>query len=265
MLNSRVVILPNIEIFKLLVSDGGPGYKLTTHISCPPVRCTIITQKDVDPEQAFCTSDLWDVIVRWYTRSPAEEVMLKIRAFIVFTCKLTFWSCRDVAVIELNYVMDLYDENGDEFDRWTVVALEEVFTQATLVIRNHPQLAGVKHLNICHSFQPFINIFPTTIPHITNKTGRLFKALNSLDKLTIYHCNIRLYLHSFLDIPQDDITEPVSRTGIFHVLFALFFATLTILIFQDLILSSDPHSFKPFHLLILFTDKPKTCVLSPIT
>ena len=37
--------------------------------------------------------------------------------------------------------------------------------------------------------------------------------------------------------------EGVSRTGIFHILFALFFLTLTILIFQDLILSTSPHSF----------------------
>ena len=208
-IQGRVVILPNVEIFELLVSDGGPGYKLATHISCPSTRCTTITQKDVDPEQAFCTSDLWDAIVRRYTRSPAEEVTLEIRTFLVFTCKLTFRSPRDAAVIELNYGIDLYDENGDEFDRRTVVALEEVFTQATLVIRNHPQLAGVKRLNICHSFQPFINIFPTTIPHIANETGRLFKALSSLDELTIYHCDIRPYFHSFLDIPQDDITEPV--------------------------------------------------------
>ena len=37
--------------------------------------------------------------------------------------------------------------------------------------------------------------------------------------------------------------ERVSRTGIFHVLFALFLQTLTLIIFQVLILSSNPHSF----------------------
>ena len=42
----------------------------------------------------------------------------------------------------------------------------------------------------------------------------------------------------------------VSRTGIFHVLFALFFLTLTIFICPDLILSTSPHSFQtisPIH------------------
>ena len=36
----------------------------------------------------------------------------------------------------------------------------------------------------------------------------------------------------------------LSRTGIFHVLFALFFIILTILILQDLILSNIPCSFR---------------------
>ena len=55
----------------------------------------------------------------------------------------------------------------------------------------------------------------------------------------------------------------LSRTGIFHVLFALFFLTLTIVILQ--ILSYQPqhtHS-NPFRLLIPFTDKKKTRVLNP--
>ena len=36
----------------------------------------------------------------------------------------------------------------------------------------------------------------------------------------------------------------VSQTGIFRVLFALIFLTLTIIIFQGLILSTSPHSFQ---------------------
>ena len=204
----RVVILPNVETFDLTVTDGGPGYKLAAHISCPSARHTTITQKDEDPEQAFPTSDLWDAIIRQYTRSSAEEVTLDLRTFLVFTCKLTFRS-PDTTVIELNYTIDLYGENGDEYDQRTLEALEDVFTKATLVLRNHPQLAIVKCLNICHSFQPFLDTFPTTIPHIANETGRLFKALGSLDELTIYRCDIRPYFHSFLDVPEDDITEPV--------------------------------------------------------
>ena len=51
----------------------------------------------------------------------------------------------------------------------------------------------------------------------------------------------------------------LSQTGIFHILFALFFTTLMILIFQDLILSSNLHSLNSFWLLTVFTDNQK-CV-----
>ena len=55
----------------------------------------------------------------------------------------------------------------------------------------------------------------------------------------------------------------LSRTGIFHVLFALFFSTLTTTILQ--ILSYPPHHTRsnPFRPLTQFTDKWKTRVLNP--
>ena len=46
------------------------------------------------------------------------------------------------------------------------------------------------------------------------------------------------------------VDKAVSRTGIFHILFALFFLTLMILICPDPILSTSPHSFQtilPIH------------------
>ena len=49
----------------------------------------------------------------------------------------------------------------------------------------------------------------------------------------------------------------------FSCSFHFIFLTLTILIFQDLIISTPLRSFKPFHLLTLFTDNEKTCVLNP--
>ena len=55
----------------------------------------------------------------------------------------------------------------------------------------------------------------------------------------------------------------MSRTGIFHILFASFFLTLTHTILQ--ILCHRPHHTRshPFCLLTQFTDKPKTRVLVP--
>ena len=45
----RAVVLPNVELLSLVVSDGEPGYNLVTHISCPIVKDTALThKKDVD-------------------------------------------------------------------------------------------------------------------------------------------------------------------------------------------------------------------------
>ena len=55
----------------------------------------------------------------------------------------------------------------------------------------------------------------------------------------------------------------MSRTGIFHILFALFFLTLTATILQ--VLSYQPHYTRsnPFRLLTPFPDNKKTRVLNP--
>ena len=201
----RVVALPNVETFDLLMNDGGPGYKLAAHISCPSARCTTITQRDEDPEEAFPTSNSWDAIVRQYMRNPADEVTLEIRTTPAFACKLTFQS-PGPTIIELNFRISLDDEDEDEFDLRSAEALQEVFLQATLLIRNHPQLDSVKRLRICHSFN---FLFPLSIPHIANEAGRLFKALGPLDELTIYHCDIRPYFHSFLNALGGGTVEPV--------------------------------------------------------
>ena len=57
----------------------------------------------------------------------------------------------------------------------------------------------------------------------------------------------------------------VSRTGIFHVLFASFFLTLTNTILQ--ILSYHPHHTrsKPFRLLTQFTDNQENACIEPMT
>ena len=61
-----------------------------------------------------------------------------------------------------------------------------------------------------------------------------------------------------------DGVEFVSRTGIFHILFALFFSRLTIIIFQNLSYQAHHTRFKPFRLFTPFTDDKKTCVLNPL-
>ena len=61
------------------------------------------------------------------------------------------------------------------------------------------------------------------------------------------------------------VTGLLSRTGIFHVLFALFFLTLTNTILQ--ILPYPPHHTrsKPFRLLTQFTDNQENACIKPMT
>ena len=46
----RAIVLPNLESFSLVVSDGGPGYDLVTRISCPSGKDTKLLQ----PPSMFC-------------------------------------------------------------------------------------------------------------------------------------------------------------------------------------------------------------------
>ena len=48
-LQGRVVVLPNVKTFNLCMTNGGPGYKLAAHVSCPSARYTMLTQEDECP------------------------------------------------------------------------------------------------------------------------------------------------------------------------------------------------------------------------
>ena len=77
---TRIVVLPNVEIFSLAVNDGGPGYKIAAHISCPSVRVTLLKYKgtvhDAIPQEILPSPISWNAIARQYTRNPVEEVIL---------------------------------------------------------------------------------------------------------------------------------------------------------------------------------------------
>ena len=45
----RAIVLPDVESLSLVVSDGGPGYNLVTHVSCPSIKkITLTHEEDVD-------------------------------------------------------------------------------------------------------------------------------------------------------------------------------------------------------------------------
>ena len=78
----RIVVLPNVETFSLVVNDGGAGFTIAAHISCPSARHTSLSHEkvagDILPVEIFPAPISWDVIVSQYTRSPVESVALKI-------------------------------------------------------------------------------------------------------------------------------------------------------------------------------------------
>ena len=94
----RIVVLPDVETFSLVVSDGVRGHKTAAHILCPSVRhVSLVHERDARqtvPQEVLPDPVSWNVIARQYTRSPDEEVSLEVGATLdaVIRCSLTFLS-----------------------------------------------------------------------------------------------------------------------------------------------------------------------------
>jgi len=210
----RLVVLPNVEFLYLTVTDGGPGYRIAAHMACPSVRYTLLLHEMDDsdriPEEIFPAPVSWDAIVRQYTRSPVEEVTLKIRSAKdpIIACSLTFRS-PDTTAIGLGFKVVASNEDGSDTE--PDIPYEdmqvEVFSQASRTIQGHPLLANVKRLHISHWFLCFS---PDWTTPIANEVGRLFKSVGPLEELTVHRCDLRTYLPSLFDLPRfDDIEQPV--------------------------------------------------------
>jgi hypothetical protein len=200
----RIVILPNVENLNLTVSDAGPGYKIATHLSCPAAAFTSLTHRkgadNVVPHVIFPASALWSAIVHQHTRSPVEEITLEIKVTLFVTCKLTFRSA-DATLIELCF--EVYDRPVPGFYIPSEDMQKELITQSTRTIRDHPQLAGVKRLRICHSLRS------VQTSYIADEVGQLLRSMGPLDELVIYDCDIRPYFDPFPILPEDFVKEPV--------------------------------------------------------
>jgi len=213
----RVVVLPNVETFSLVVDDGRPGYKIAAHISCPSVRHTLLRHETVAGmgiiQDIFPTSVSWGAIVRQYTRVPAEEVALEIKYSQdpIIACSLIFRS-PDATVISLDFKVSASDEDDPE------VPFEDVFSQASRTIRDHPLLPNIKRLRIEYRFL----MSPSLLTRIANEVGRLFQSVGPLDELTIYGCDLRSYLTPFLNLPERNNMEqpvvfpPIKKLAISH-------------------------------------------------
>ena len=205
----KIVILPNVKNFNLTVSDSMGGYRLVAYISCPSVLYTTIAyERDPDdflPVAMFPPRGLMNVIVRRYTRSPAEEAVLDMTTTLdTITCTLTFRSS-DATVTKLCFTGNATYRDDEESVR------HQAFDQAARRIEDHPW-ANIKRLRICHG------LHPCNVPDIAGSVERLFKSLGPLDELIIYRCDIQPFFPSFLKLRDVcPITfPPIKELAIHH-------------------------------------------------
>jgi hypothetical protein len=197
----RVVVLPNVETLTLITTNCNGVYRIAAHKSCPSARYTSLVYEDeVDvedgiPEGMFPDSDSWNVIV-----SPLEEVKLEMETTPLVACILTFRSA-DATLVELRLNVT---HIAEELDGLSIKDVHnEVFTQALGTVSCHPQLTDVKRLRIFHG------LYHTETTDGLDSAGWLIKSSGPLDELTIYNCDLRLYLDPFLDYPKSHIGEPI--------------------------------------------------------
>ena len=226
----RVVVLPNVGTFNLVINDSRSGYQLAAHISCPSARHTSLMYEactdGATPLEILPSPVSWNAIVRQYTRSPVEEVTLEIQTTPdpivikivpdpIVACSLTFRST-DATVIRLGFRVAASDEfNGGLSENIQY----EVFSQACRIIRDHPLLDNVRRLHVDHSSH-FLG--PIWLSLITNQVGLVLKAVGPLEELTTDGCDLRSYLIPFVDLPEPYTIEqtvafpPVKELKVLH-------------------------------------------------
>ena len=206
----RVVILPNVEMFNLLIGEGGPGCKVAAHISCPSAKLTSLRYEQyadntISPE-IFPTSVSWNAITRQCSASQVDEIALWIMATDdepIIACFLAFLS-PGPAVLSLGFEVTARDDDDEVYvlGGWHA----EIFSQASKAIRTHPLLPNVKRLRIQDQY---ITIDSDRLTKIASEVGQLFKSMDPLDVLTLDIFDLRPYLAPFLDLPEfRDMDQP---------------------------------------------------------
>jgi len=218
------VMLPNVEAFSLVVSDGGHGYGVMAHISCPSARHTSLVHerdaRNATLHEIFPTSIPWNAIVRQHTRSSVEEVTFEIKFARdpIIECSLTFRSV-DEAVLTLDFQVAAGDDDEDELQIPLGELQYEVFHQASRTIRDHPLLANVKRLFLDHG----VVVFGTPeFPRFSAEVARLFKSVGPLEKLSTYGCDLYLFFNpspnppGFHDTERPVVFPPIRELVISH-------------------------------------------------
>ena len=196
----RVVILPNVEYFDLIVGDGGPNHEIAAYISCPSARRTLLKYENGTAEEIegiFPSSVSWNRIIRQYTTSPLEEVALEAGPFASpVTCNVTFES-RGGTFIELGFK----DANQGLSGLSLLDMHDHVFPHVIRAVQNYPQLTNIKRLHIYGSFR--------SRDTKTMEAGQFLWSMGPLDELTLSDCALWPFLHPFYHIGAGHTGEPI--------------------------------------------------------
>jgi len=222
----KVVVLPDVEAFSLIVDDGGPGYEIAAHVSCPSARHkSFILERDVPSATlqdmfVFPASALWSTIVRQYTKSPVEQITLAITFSRdpPISCFITFQSS-DATILRLGFQINESDDEEEEFQMSFEEIHYQVFHQASRTIRDHPLLEDVKCLSIDHSI---LVVNSDHFPRFSEDVEGLFKSVGSLEQLTAFGCDLNLYFGPLPESPESHTLTalpPIRKLAIAHPLY----------------------------------------------
>ena len=216
----RVVVLPDVETFSLVVSDGGWGYKTAAHISCPSARHVSLMHKKAArhtiPQEVLPDPVSWNAIARQYTRSPVEEVSLEMWLGTSpgdISCSLTFRSHGAAVILGFKVEGRPRPQTSPRQVHY------EVFSQVSRTIREHPLLGNVKRVRINHG----VLISGTDqYTRTTEEVRRMFESMGPLEKFTICNSDLYLYLSPPVDGPEPYNTQrtvllpPIKELTISH-------------------------------------------------
>ena len=221
----RVVVLPNVDAFSLVVADAGAGYELATHILRPSVkRASFLHERPNDhtvPQVIFPPPPSWSVISRQYGTSPIEEVALEMQTNPdpIISCSLSFRSS-GTTVLELGFnLLRAGDDHEDEDLIPYGDLCRSTFSQALRTIEHYPLLLNVKRLRI--GYHCFVGD-PDNSRYFANEFGRLLRSVGPLDLLSVYGCDPHFYLAPFLNLPEYINTEhpivypPIKELCVHH-------------------------------------------------
>jgi len=218
----RVVVLPVVETFSLIVNDGEPGYELAARVSCPSANHTsFMYERDVPSATleemfVFPTFVPWSAITRQYTKRPVEGVELEIKFSRdpTIACFITFRSF-DATTLKLGFQINESDEE-EEFQMPFEEMHHKVFHQASRTIRDHPLLENIKRLDISHRA---LFVDSDHFLSLSEEVEQLFKSVGPLEELTTFGCDLSLYFGPFPEHPESHsptALPPVRRLTISH-------------------------------------------------